>query len=260
MLMMQGEGLIFYTTMLKWKFSLSILFLSGFFVCHAQTDESHVRNYTKKHLISVSVGNLFIGDASIYYEQNIKKHFNLSGAAGITFYNIMYNMFVIQTQQKELELGEPAFPWVPFDLGFERRGRLGSTFMIEPKYYFGKKDAEGFYVGLQYRFRKYNYYSTVYDNDYSEDEFTSVDLAKPIKEYRAVSDFLIELGGSHFKGKHFNYQYYVGMGLRNNNCYSATMNITVDRNENITSYQLSEAKSNSMRFALTGGLRLGYVF
>jgi hypothetical protein len=244
--------------MLKWKFSLSILFLSVLFFCRAQTDEPQVRDYTKKHLISVNVGNLLIGDASIYYEQNIMKHFNLSGAAGITFFNIMYNTFTIHSERNLLS--GTITPPTPFDSGFERLGRLGATFMIEPKYYFGKKDSEGFYVGLQYRFRKYNYYSAVYDNNYSDDEFTSVDLAKPIKEYRAVSDFLVELGGSHFKGKHFNYQYYIGMGLRNNNCYSATMNITVDGNENITSYQLSEAKSNLMRFAVTGGLRLGYVF
>ena len=250
--------------MFSYKFSLSVLFLCVQLLCNAQTVElpKQERNYSKKHCIYLNPGNLFIGDFTVCYEQSLKKHFSLLAGGGITFYNLSYNQLVINgINTWNLGQGYPSLPW---DSGFRRHANIGGTFMIEPKYYFSKKDNQGFYIGLQFRLRKYNYSSNKYDYNYTSyhDDLFTLDLPKHVNEYRLVSDLLIEIGGSHYLGKHVNYQYYVGLGYRNNTINATTIsNITLDSSrETIMSYQLSESITNLNGVAVTGGFRFGYVF
>jgi len=271
--------------MLTFRFLLPILFVSIQFLSLAQkvgvsvmpksTNESnnptkfdeddepknYVPDYTMKHFVSINVGSALIGEMPIFYERNIKKHFNVQGGLGLTFDNVMYDGVVN---------GGHNFPYLIsntiLDPSFHRHTNIGPSFMIEPKYYFGNKNYEGFYIGLQYRFRRYNYYSSEYNFLISqgyyanENVYSTVDLGKTIKEFRAVSDFLVELGGSHFFAKHFNYQYYIGVGFRNNGFYSASMSNVVILNGQVSSYQLNQSTSNVPGIAVTGGFRMGYVF
>jgi len=250
-------------------FRFRIIFFIALLIIHffswAQTQEitNPRRNYDQKNFISINLPGLLIGDFPIYYERCIKRHFTIQSGLGITFGNTMYNTFVIN--------GSNSFPFLVnnsgFDNNFQRTSTIGPSVMIEPKFYFGKKNYEGFYIGLEFRFRKYNYqsfeYSYLVSKGYnvSQDVYATIDLKNSVKEFRAVSDLLIEFGESHFIGKHLNFQYFIGLGLRNNAYYSASISdVIISSTQQISSYQINSTHSNSQNFALTHGFRFGYVF
>jgi hypothetical protein len=214
-----------------------------------------------KNYFSINPVGLMIGDLPLLYERNIKGNFNIQVGAGITFDNTMYDLVVSNFFPHFVNNSN-------LDNNFLRNTTIGTSFMIEPKYYFYKrKNFQGFYVGMQYRFRKYMYNSSQYDFLTSnecycdQDVYTTASLGRTIHESRQVSDFLIELGGSQFIGKHFNFQYYYGVGVRNNLFYSAYMaNYTIGNNNQMTSYSLTEGITSKTGFAFIGGFRMGYVF
>ena len=244
------------------KFSLLFLFLFIQFFCSAQTVEivKRKRDYSMKNYISIKTNGLLVGDLPIFYERKINKHFAIQVGVGITFDNLFYDAVITNF-----------FPHFvnnsPMDGNFSRNTSIGPGFVIEPKYYFGRKNFEGIYVGIQYRFRRYLYTSSqydflVYEGYYpSEDVYSVQDLGQTVKESRNVTDLLLEFGGTHFITKHFNFQYYAGVGLRDNLFYAAFMqNYTVASNQHVTSYIMSIDRTNAIRLTAALGFQIGYAF
>jgi hypothetical protein len=203
-------------------------------------------NNNLKNCFSINPAGIFIGDYPLYYERKIVQHFHIQGGIGLTGTNYLYNIFGSNTLTADSTIYDP---------NFNRTATMGQTYMVQPKLYIGKNAFQGFYIGIEYRYRKYNYTSTEYDN---------ISLNQTVKEYRKVTDILLMFGGSHIIGNHLNIQYYIGFGPRTNSFYYASS----PSQGNQYQYGLSASYYGTVFYTLlnqnvitfSSGFRIGFAF
>jgi hypothetical protein len=199
-----------------------------------------------KNAFTLNPLGIFIGDFPLYYERQIVRQFHIQAAYGITSTNFMYNIFgpnFLTAVDSSNSV---------FNGNFNRTSSLGQTYMVQPKFYFGRRDFEGFFMGLEYRHRQYNYVST---------EYSGTSLNTTVHESRKVNDILFMIGGSHVFGNHINFQYYMGFGTRTNIYnYAKANTFQGGGSGNVTNFTYSMANLTQNTIAFTTGITLGVAF
>jgi hypothetical protein len=233
-------------------FSQKITVYDSYVPSQKETEKPKLRNF-----FAINPLGLFVGDYPLYYERNIAGPFNIMVSGGVTSKNSLYDI---------MQNGDLFGVNSNYDNNFNRSADMGYSYMIQPKIYLRERYFNGIYLGMEYRFRHYNYESTTYDDP----NYGTVSVGN-VKEYREVADIKFNCGWAYNMGSGVTIDFYVGVGTRTNRYHYAEYN-TVNNNGSGTifinptqptssnSYQIDYATLTKGTVTLGTGFRIGYAF
>jgi len=162
-----------------------------------------------KDIIKINPLLFLSGDIPVYYEKVINKSFSFEVAPGITYRDFWGDIFYDLDQQGVYSPSNNSYlAPLPYDSG--TTSRLGFSFKIDMRYYFGKKNVmNGFYLSPELGFRNYNINYLNYNNS-----------GEPISTYSKGHTNVIEIKAligyeeESFKIDNYFADFYLGIGLR----------------------------------------------
>ena len=220
--------------------------------------------------IKFGVFNLLRGEFALFYERKINSLMSAEVGAGMTFYNSASN------------LGIPILgSAIGFDLFDEDQEEIGDEFSkvnlaVGPSFqglfkFFPKKNAmDGFYLGLNARYSRFNSsYSVEEAIDYYDGYYSSYSVLNSptqiLNSYSQYTDFLLVIGTERLNyAETLYFEWYISVGLRSVKSSSINKDIenTVDYSSGSEStvYNITYTEGLAQKGLLpiiAGGLKLG---
>lgn len=217
-----------------------------------------------KNFVAISPLSIFIGDFPLTYERNIVGPLNIMVGAGVTSKNYLYDIF---------STGDIFSGNTYYSDNFNRTSELGHSWVIEPKIYLKDRYFHGIYLGMEYKFRRYNYISTTYDDPNTGGTVKVGD----VKEHRNVADVKFNCGWAYNLGSNVVIDFFIGVGTRTNTYYYAEYNTATTSSSNTnsgtvwttpttpttttnTTYRIDYLTQKRGTVTLSTGFRIGYAF
>ncbi len=215
------------------------------------------KEYPKlKNFIAISPLSIFIGDFPLTYERKIAGPLNIMIGGGLTSKNSIYDL---TSMGGNTIFDNSAY----YSDRFNRSTDMGYNYVIQPKIYLRDHYFNGIYLGMEYKFRHYNYTSTTYDDPTTN---TTVSVGE-VKEYRNVADLKFNCGWAYNIGSNVVIDFYVGVGTRNNTYHYADYENLNGYNGiytvsplTPTAYVIQYQTVTKETVTVSTGFRIGYAF
>jgi Protein of unknown function (DUF3575) len=168
------------------------------------------------NIIKLAPTGIFTGQIPLIYERKLSDNVSIQIGAGLSNQSYMRGMLMTALDKEKLAKNYPSdWPSYGFDESEElykfstRKVEMGTTFSIQPKYYFSGDVMDGGFIGFSYNVTNYKFSMPKATATGSDIKFNG-----PLQsESEKVSDYMLHYGIQHIND-HFSIEYAASIGIR----------------------------------------------
>lgn len=170
---------------------------------------------TWENIIKVAPTGMFVGSIPIIYERRLSESIGIQASLGVTSRNFMRGLFKYTSLDNYNWPTNTSYSYsdviddiYTFNL---RQSEIGTTFSIEPKFYFDAEALRGIYVGFSYNYYSYKFSTPKAVLNTAKDRIEFISERK--NESEKITDFMVHVGRQNIH-KHLAFELALAAGLR----------------------------------------------